>query len=226
MADEVYQDNIYADRMKFHSFKKILMELGESYKSMELASFMSASKGYMGECGLRGGYCELINVDPEVKKMFLKCISARVCSSVLGQAAMDCVVNPPRENEPSYDLFMKEKNAVLQSFKEKAILVAKTFRSMKGMKCNEVAGAMYAFPRLILPQKAIEKARSMGQTPDFFYAMQLLENAGIFVIPGSAFGQVPGTYHFRTTILPQIDKLKIMLKLLREHHENFLAEYD
>ncbi|KFM70384.1 Alanine aminotransferase 2, partial [Stegodyphus mimosarum] len=212
--------------MKFHSFKKILIELGDPYKSMELASFMSASKGYMGECGLRGGYCELINLNPEVKKVFLKCISARLCSNVLGQAAMDCVVNPPRENEPSYDLFMKEKNSVLQSFKEKAALVAETFSSMKGMKCNKVAGAMYAFPRLILPQKAIAKARSMGQTPDFFYAMQLLENTGICVIPGSAFGQVPGTYHFRTTILPQIDKLKIMLKLLKKHHENFLEEYD
>ncbi|XP_035230625.1 alanine aminotransferase 1-like [Stegodyphus dumicola] len=49
MADEVYQDNIYAEGMKFHSFKKILTEMGEPYKNMELASFMSASKGYMGE---------------------------------------------------------------------------------------------------------------------------------------------------------------------------------
>lgn len=46
---KVYQDNIYPENMKFFSFKKIMTELGEPYKNMELASFMSASKGYMGE---------------------------------------------------------------------------------------------------------------------------------------------------------------------------------
>ncbi|GIX91444.1 alanine aminotransferase 2 [Caerostris extrusa] len=201
------------------------MEMSGPYKNMELASFMSASKGYMGECGLRGGYVEFINLDPEVKKNFLKFISARLCSSVLGQATMDCVVNPPQEGEPSYDLFIKEKMAVLQSLKERALLVEKTFNNMKGMKCNVVAGAMYAFPRLTLPEKAIKKAKSLGQAPDFFYAMQLLESTGICVVPGSGFGQIPGTHHFRTTILPQTEKLKVMLKKLEEFHDKFLEEY-
>ncbi|KAF8782672.1 alanine aminotransferase 1-like [Argiope bruennichi] len=225
LADEVYQDNVYASGMQFHSFKKVMTEMGEPYKNMELASFMSASKGYMGECGLRGGYAEIINLDPDVKKMLLKCVSARLCSSVLGQATMDCVVNPPQKGEPSYDIFIKEKTAVLQSLKERALLVEKTFNSMRGIKCNVVAGAMYAFPRLTLPEKAIEKAKSLGQAPDFFYAMQLLENTGICVVPGSGFGQIPGTFHFRTTILPQPEKLKIMLQKLEEYHNKFLEEY-
>ncbi|GBM52968.1 hypothetical protein AVEN_170437-1 [Araneus ventricosus] len=45
----VYQDNVYAPDTQFHSFKKVLMEMGEPYKKMELVSLMSASKGYMGE---------------------------------------------------------------------------------------------------------------------------------------------------------------------------------
>ena len=49
MADEVYQHNVYAKGCQFHSFKKVLMEMGPEYSSMELASFMSTSKGYMGE---------------------------------------------------------------------------------------------------------------------------------------------------------------------------------
>jgi aspartate/methionine/tyrosine aminotransferase len=48
-----------------------------------------------------------------------------------------------------------------------------------------------------LPAKAIEKAKSVGQAPDVFYAFQLLENTGICIVPGSGFGQRPGTYHFR-----------------------------
>jgi len=31
--------------------------------------------------------------------------------------------------------------------------------SMEGVKCNEVQGAMYAFPRITIPQRAIEEAK-------------------------------------------------------------------
>lgn len=44
-ADEVYQDNIYDKNCCFHSFKKVAFELGAPYNQMELASFMSISKG-------------------------------------------------------------------------------------------------------------------------------------------------------------------------------------
>ncbi|KAH8018596.1 hypothetical protein HPB51_009035 [Rhipicephalus microplus] len=159
MADEVYQHNIYAEGAAFHSFRKIMHNMGPPYSDMELASFMSASKGYMGECGLRGGYVEVINLDPAVKRVLLKSVSAKLCSSVLGQCAMDCVVNPPKPGEPSYDLFIKEKTAVLDSLKKRAQLVADTFNSFEGFRCNRVAGAMYAFPKFTLPQKAIEEAK-------------------------------------------------------------------
>lgn len=74
---------------------------------MELASFYSCSKGYMGECGLRGGYVELLNWDPKVVVEFKKMISAKLCSTILGQAVMDCIVNHPKSGEPSYDLWIK-----------------------------------------------------------------------------------------------------------------------
>ncbi|XP_075527938.1 alanine aminotransferase 1 [Dermacentor variabilis] len=225
MADEVYQHNIYAEGAAFHSFHKIMHNMGPPYSDMELASFMSASKGYMGECGLRGGYVEVINLDPAVKRVLLKSVSAKLCSSVLGQSAMDCVVNPPKPGEPSYDLFVKEKTAVLDSLKKRAELVADTFNSFEGFSCNKVAGAMYAFPKFTLPQKAIEEAKAAGQAPDFFYVMQLLENTGVCVVPGSGFGQIPGTYHFRTTILPPLEKLQVMLAHLKGFHQKFMDKY-
>lgn len=224
-ADEVYQDNIYEKGSKFHSFKKVLMELGAPYNSMELCSFMSCSKGYMGECGIRGGYCEVVNLCPDVKAMLFKCLSAQLCPTTIGQACMDVVVNPPKPGEPSYDLYLKEKNAVLSSLKERAEMVADTFNSIEGFSCNPVQGAMYAFPQFRLPAKAIETAKKAGQAPDVFYAFQLLEQTGICIVPGSGFGQRPGTYHFRTTILPQPAMLKTMLDKFRAFHEKFMKEY-
>jgi aspartate/methionine/tyrosine aminotransferase len=37
----------------------------------------------------------------------------------------------------------------------------------------------------------------LGVEPDYFYASNLLEETGIFVIHGSGFGQKEGTSHFR-----------------------------
>lgn len=225
IADEVYQHNVYAEGSKFHSFKKVMKEMGPPYSDIELASFMSASKGYMGECGLRGAYCELINLDPEVKAMHLKCISAMLCPTVLGQAVIDCVVKPPTPGDISYDQYMKEKSDVLHSLKLRAKMVADTINDIDGMSSNPLQGAMYAFPKIMLPKKAVEVAQSKGLPADTFYAFELLENTGICVVPGSGFGQRKGTYHFRTTILPQPDKLKAMLSKLKEFHEEFLNKY-
>jgi len=224
-ADEVYQHNVYADGCAFHSFKKVMYEMGAPYNSMELASFMSTSKGYMGECGIRGGYAEVCNVDPDVKAMLLKSISAKLCPTVIGQACMDVIVNPPKEGEPSYESHQKQKDDILQGLSERAKLVAEVFNSMPGMTCNTVQGAMYAFPQLHLPEKAIAKAKENGQAADVFYAFQLLENTGICIIPGTGFGQRPGTYHFRTTILPQRDALLSMLDRMKTFHVKFMQEY-
>lgn len=104
-------------------------------------------------------------------------------------------------------------------------MVADTFNSMEGFSCNAVQGAMYAFPKINLPPKVIEAAKKAGKQPDAFYAFELLESTGICIVPGSGFGQQPGTYHFRTTILPQPDKLKSMLEKFAEFHSGFLKRY-
>ncbi|XP_011169174.2 alanine aminotransferase 2 isoform X2 [Solenopsis invicta] len=225
LADEVYQDNIYDKDSAFHSFKKVMTEMGEPYSKMELASFMSISKGYMGECGIRGGYAEIINMDPEVMEVLYKSISVMVCPTVLGQVVMDVVVNPPRPNEPSYEQFQKEKKETLRSLAERSQLVVDSLNSIPGYKANPPMGALYVFPRFELPPKAIEEARAKGQEPDVFYVFKVLENTGIYVFPGSGFGQIPGTYHFRTTILPEKEKIKIMLEALKQFHLKFLKEY-
>jgi len=224
-ADEVYQHNVYAEGSQFHSFKKVMNEMGAPYNTLEMASFMTCSKGYMGECGIRGGYAEVINMDPEVMAMLQKSISAKLCPTVIGQACMDAVVNPPREGEQSFESWDAEVKGVLASLKRRAELVANTLNGIPGFKCNTVQGAMYAFPQIIMPEKAIAAATEAGQAADVFYAFNLLEATGICIIPGSGFGQRPGTFHFRTTILPQEDVTKEMLGRLKEFHLDFMKKY-
>ncbi|XP_074414538.1 alanine aminotransferase 1 [Zonotrichia albicollis] len=226
LADEVYQDNIYAQGSAFHSFKKVLMELGPPYsESVELASFHSTSKGFMGECGLRGGYMEVVNLHPEVKAELTKLVSVRLCPPVPGQMILDAIVDPPKPGEPSYERFQAEKEAVLSALAEKARLTEEIFNRTPGIHCNPVQGAMYSFPRIDLPPRAVAAAKEKKQSPDMFFCMRLLEETGICVVPGSGFGQKEGTYHFRMTILPPTEKLKILLENLSSFYTKFVQEF-
>ncbi|NWV19312.1 ALAT2 aminotransferase, partial [Origma solitaria] len=203
LADEVYQDNIYAEGSAFHSFKKVLMEMGPPYSEVvELASFHSISKGFMGECGLRGGYVEVVNMDPEVKAQLSKLVSVRLCPPVPGQMVLDIIMDPPKPGEPSYERFQAEKEAVLNALAEKARLTQEIFNRTPGIHCNPVQGAMYSFPRIDLPPRALAAAKEKNQAPDMFFCMRLLEETGICVVPGSGFGQREGTYHFRWVPTP------------------------
>ncbi|VDN35586.1 unnamed protein product, partial [Dibothriocephalus latus] len=69
------------------------------------------------------------------------------------------ICNPPKPGEPSYELFLTERDTVLRDLAEKAKLTTETLNSLEGVSCNAVQGAMYAFPSLKLPEKAIQKAK-------------------------------------------------------------------
>lgn len=224
MGDEVYQDNVYDDQSQFHSFKKALLESPHS-KTLELVSFHSMSKGFMGECGIRGGYAEYVNFDEHVLSEIKKLKSAQLCSTVSGQVAFAAVLDPPEPGDPSYETFTKEKNAVLGTLKRKSEKVYQLFSSMPGIKVNPIMGAMYCFPQIELPPKALQAAREIGVQPDAYYVEQLLDETGICVVPGSGFGQLPGTWHFRTTILPDEENMDLMLAKFKDFHVKFLERY-
>lgn len=224
LADEVYQDNVYDADSKFHSFKKALRESKYS-DTLELVSFHSMSKGFMGECGIRGGYGEFINFDDFVLGEIKKLKSAQLCSAVSGQVALAAILDPPKPGDASYESFMKEKNGVLGTLKRKSEKVYELYSSMPAIKVNPIMGAMYCFPQIELPPKAVEAARNLGKEPDAYYVEQLLDQTGICVVPGSGFGQLPGTYHFRTTILPPEAKTDIMLEKFKNFHLKFLEKY-
>jgi len=39
--------------------------LPKPYNGVDLFSFHSTSKGFLGECGIRGGYAEFHNIQPD-----------------------------------------------------------------------------------------------------------------------------------------------------------------
>lgn len=45
---------------------------------------------------------------------------------------------------------------------------------MKNITCNEVEGAMYAFPAVKFSQKALDAAKAVNQSVDLFYCLRVL----------------------------------------------------
>ncbi|MCX6136456.1 MAG: aminotransferase class I/II-fold pyridoxal phosphate-dependent enzyme [Ignavibacteriales bacterium] len=229
LADEVYQENVYASGKKFHSFAKTFSELNE--KDLTLFSVHSVSKGFLGECGHRGGYLELRNVPNDVLAEFVKMQSISLCSNISGQISTYLMVAPPQPGDESYEQYVKERDGILNGLKRKAEILAEGVNKIEGMSLDVPQGAMYAFVKFELPIPKGVDPQGMSETErlafeeerDTAYCMSLLEETDICVVPGSGFGQLPHTLHFRTTFLPLQEEIETLVAQLKKFHEAYTA---
>lgn len=191
LADEVYQDNVYASDKKFTSFKRIARKMGYQNHELSLVSINSSSNGFTGECGRRGGYMEIFGFKSEVKEQIYKVASINnLCPNLSGQIMASLAMNPPKDGDESYQSFTAEKESILSSFAQAAKMLEEAFNRLESVTCNKAEGGMYIFPRLHLPEKAIKAAEAEEMLPDTYYAFRLLYATGIVVVSGSEFGQV------------------------------------
>jgi len=116
------------------------------------------------------------------------------------------MVNPPKNCDISFKTYENEKLSILNSLAKKAKLVEEGFKNSDGITVNTIEGALYAFPKI----------RLHGEMNDNEWCLKLLEETGICVVPGSGFGQEEGTFHFRMTLLPDEDELRIIINKILE----------
>lgn len=226
LADEVYQENVYNPKRPFVSSRAALSTMPEEVqRSTELISFHTVSKGPYGECGLRGGYMELYNIDQDVKDQMYKLASINLSPNIIGQVALGLMVNPPRPGDASHSLFAQERNQVIQSLKRRAKMMTEMFNSLEGVTCQETEGAMYSFPRIELPTRFVEYCSTINKSPDVQYCLELLNETGLSCVPGSGFKQRDGTFHFRTTILPKEKIFGDILSRFTSFHKGFMRRY-
>uniref|UniRef100_A0A0D6R2C2 Aminotransferase class I/classII large domain-containing protein n=1 Tax=Araucaria cunninghamii TaxID=56994 RepID=A0A0D6R2C2_ARACU len=227
LADEVYQQNIYQDERPFVSAKKVLMDMGLPIsKEVQLVSYHTVSKGYWGECGQRGGYFEMTNISPKTVEEIYKVASISLSPNVPGQIFLGLMVNPPNPGDISHTQFVLESKAILESLRKRAHIMTNGFNSCRNVVCNFTEGAMYSFPQIKLPPKAIAAAKEAGKAADVFYCLKLLEATGISTVPGSGFGQKEGVFHLRTTILPSEEEMPEIMASFKKFNDEFMAEYE
>jgi aspartate aminotransferase len=77
---------------------------------------------------------------------------------------------------------------MLKAFRERHEFVVEAFNKIPGLKCIKAGGAFYAFPDA---REAIARLHQQGriaETTDIALSEYLLAEAGVAVVPGSAFG--------------------------------------
>uniref|UniRef100_A0A3P8UPX0 alanine transaminase n=1 Tax=Cynoglossus semilaevis TaxID=244447 RepID=A0A3P8UPX0_CYNSE len=211
LANEVDQDCVYGPDAEFISYKKVLLEMDQELaESVQLVSFQSVSSSFLGEGGLRAGYMETINIDPEVIHYIEILLCFDISTPVTGQLALDLMVNPPKPGDQSYDTYIQVTGQTRRA------RVVQALNVLPGMSCQPSMGGVYLYPSLRLPpdfMKYAEVSRNLGREenllfilgsscgPDLMVQWMLLQEEGVLLGPGWTCGGASHQHHIRW-ILP------------------------
>ena len=196
LSDDIYEHITY-DGFKFFTIAQI-----DALKDRTL-TMNGVSKSYSmtgWRIGYGGGPKEIIKAMAKIQSQ------STTNPSSISQAAAVEALNGTQE-------FIKTRT---ESFKERRDFVVKSLNKIKGLTCFKPNGAFYVFPncKSCLNKKDI-KNNKIKTDKDFVES--LLENAGIAVVQGSAFG-LPG--FFRISYATSMENLQKALAKIQEFCEN------
>ncbi|KAM3619528.1 uncharacterized protein V6R79_009666 [Siganus canaliculatus] len=220
LVEEVYQDSVHGQGADFVSYKRVLFEMGKEFSdTVELISFHSLSSACVGECGLRAGYMEMVNIEPDMKPFLNMMHFAYISTPVMGQLGLDIMVNPPRPGDPSYDSYMQELLLTRTTMSQNAQRAQEFLNDLPGMSCQPITAGIYLYPRLHLPSEIIEQAEEQELEADVFYCQRLLQEEGVFAGAGGR----DGKHHLRLCVLLPPDTLEDILARLGSFHRRLLS---
>ena len=102
---------------------------------------------------------------------------------------------------------------MVKAFKERHAYVVETFNAMPGVKCIAAGGAFYAFPDMRGAIESLAKRCVIKAADDLAFSEYLLEQAGVAVVPGSAFG---AEGYIRISFATSIENLKKALQRIHQ----------
>ena len=98
---------------------------------------------------------------------------------------------------------------MIQAFRERHVFVVNELNKIAGVKCLMAGGAFYAFPDAREAIAALHRRGTINAATDIALSEYLLVNAGVAVVPGSAFGSEG---YIRLSFATSMDNLKSALE--------------
>lgn len=198
---------IFADEI----YDKLLFE-GEEHtsiasldKDVTVITFGGLSKNYMVP-GFRIGW-GIVSGDKNISGDFIEAINKLLRARLSANHPEQYAIPAALDGNHSHLL---EANKKLTARRD---LTVKIFNEIPGISCIKPEGAFYAFPQLHMNQ------------PDNHFVAELLKETGVVVVPGSGFGQVPGTQHFRVVFLPPEEILEKAYENIASFSEKYFEKF-
>jgi alanine-synthesizing transaminase len=198
----IFADEIY-DKLLFDGNKHI--SIASLNKDVSVITFGGLSKNYfvpgfrMGWGIISGRKQNLANYIEAINKI----LRARLSANHPEQYA----IKPALEGDQQH---LTEAMAKLTIRRD---ITVNMLNAIPGISCVKPEGAFYAFPRLHMKQS------------DSQFVHGLIKETGVVVVPGSGFGQLPGTQHFRVVFLPPENILTKAYNNIAAYYAKFLNSF-
>jgi alanine-synthesizing transaminase len=194
----IFADEIY-DKLIFDN--KNHVSIASINKDVSCITFGGLSKNYLAP-GFRIGW-GVVSGRKEIMSDYIDAINRILRSRLSANHPEQYCIKHALEGDHTH------LKVGLQKLHIRRDMTVKMLNEIPGISCVKPEGAFYAFPRLHM------------EFSDWTFVTELIKETGVVIVPGSGFGQVPGTQHFRVVFLPNEQILEKAYKYIGE----FFAKY-
>jgi alanine-synthesizing transaminase len=198
----IFADEIY-DKLLFDGKKHI--SIASLNKDVSCITFGGLSKNYMVP-GFRIGW-GIVSGRKEVLSDFIEAVNKILRARLSANHPEQYGIKPSLEG--NHDHLIEG----MKKLTRRRDLTVEMLNAIPGISCVKPEGAFYAFPKLEMKQ------------PDAHFVGELIRETGVVIVPGSGFGQVPGTHHFRVVFLPNEQILEKAYKAIGEFFVKYQEKY-
>ena len=193
MSDDIYEHVLYT-KNKFFT----IAQIPELFSRTLTINGLSKSYAMTGwRVGYAGGPENIIQGIAKIQSQ------STTNTSSISQAAAEEALNGTQD-------FIKKRS---DAFKERRDFVVKKLNSIEGLSCKNPEGAFYVFPNCkdCIGKKDVNKKEIVNDTD---FVTSLLENTGVAVVQGSAFGKEG---YFRISYATSMKNLSEALDKIEEY---------
>ncbi|MDB0036183.1 pyridoxal phosphate-dependent aminotransferase [Pelagibacteraceae bacterium] len=193
MSDDIYEHVLYT-KNKFFT----IAQIPELFSRTLTINGLSKSYAMTGwRVGYAGGPENIIQGIAKIQSQ------STTNTSSISQAAAEEALNGTQD-------FIKKRS---DTFKERRDFVVKKLNSIEGLSCKNPEGAFYVFPNCkdCIGKKDVNKKEIVNDTD---FVTSLLENTGVAVVQGSAFGKEG---YFRISYATSMKNLSKALDKIEEY---------
>jgi alanine-synthesizing transaminase len=196
-ADEIY-DKLLFDGKKHTSIASL-------NKEVSVVTFGGLSKNYFVP-GFRIGW-GIVSGQKNILNNYIEAINKILRARLSANHPEQYAIKPALEGDQSHLTVAMEK------LTRRRDMTVNMLNNIPGISCVKPEGAFYAFPRLHMEHS------------DSHFVSELIKETGVVIVPGSGFGQVPGTQHFRAVFLPNEEILERAYNKIGEFLQKYKSSF-